>query len=538
MFRSIFQKEWLKLKFYTLISLVLVVSSLVYFGFNLNFAFSTVEPESMMWYKFIHLENKPYFYLSYLYLFTGMVIAFAQFLPEKIQKRVKITVHLPLNMNKIVWLHLLIGIFVITALSTFFSWVLLNIIAYYYPDEVVRIAFKDTIAYTFASIVLYIGTASVIIEQNKKLMFLKALFVVLFCFIFLKQKYMMEDSLWLLFLIFIPFLVLDSFCSIKEQRIGSVVYKAGFVISSLALVYLSYTSYKANYKHEFNKYYIFYSNVIDDFVYQKNFGDHRFEYGVKDKIKFERKTYESYLPFVYWRDLDIQNKLPVNIKGEEFDKKRIKSSRLGFGYNPKMLEDSEVKLYPLINPQANSGMIKFPEEFFGIFHKGAKVYNYDHGHDGIDHITDKLNSLLFDKGFVFPAKNIWGKTTNMKPFDKGYLILDNENKLYNLKREENKLYVNKIDYPKGIDLAFVKISENRQKILSGYAIDANSNFYLLGWDFRFIKVPLENFDHKKMKLKLIANPLNYLIRYDDGKSYYGAVFSKNNYKKIKTVNIR
>lgn len=350
MFGSIFKKEWLKLRFYILISFVLIVSFLAYFWFNLDFAFSTIEPESMVWYKFIHLENKPYFYLSYLFLFIGVLTAFAQALPEKIQKRVKITVHLPLKMDKIVWLHLLMGLCVIGFLSTFFSIVLLNIIGYYYPDEVVRAAFKDTIAYTFAGMVLYIGTASVIIECDRKILFLKAVLVVLFCFIFLKQRYFMEDSLWLLFLAFIPFTVLDSFYSIKEQRIGSKVYKAGFIISSFVLLYLSYINYTVNYKHEFNKYYIFYSNVIDDFVYQKNFGDHRFEYGIKDKSTMNRKNYESYLPFVYWRNLDIQNRFPLNIKGEIYDKKRIKDSRLGFGYNPKMLQTPEVKLYPLINP--------------------------------------------------------------------------------------------------------------------------------------------------------------------------------------------
>lgn len=535
MFKSIFQKEWLKLRFYILISFILIVSTLIYFWFNLSFAFETVEPESMMWYRFIHLGDKPYFYISYLFLLIGVITAFAQFLPEKIQKRIKITLHLPLETSSILWVHLLTGIGFIVVLNTFFSIALLGIIGYYYPYEVTEAVFKDTIAYSFAGIVLYIGLSSVIIEQSKKIVVLKSLLVILFCFVFLKEQYVIEDSLWLLFLLFIPFTVLDSFYSIKQQRLNSFFYKAGFLISVFTIVYLSYINYEKNYKKVFNKYYIFYSGVIEDFVYQKNFGDHRFEYGIKDKTTFDRKTYESYLPFVYWRDLEIQNKLPVKIKDKLYDKQMIKNSRLGFNYNPKMLKEQEVKLYPLFDPSSTQGMIKFPEEFFGIFTDGVKVYDFDH--NILENLSRDLSLKLLSEDFIFPAKNIWGKTTNMKPFDKGYLILDSKNKLYSLRREDKKFYIKKIDYPKDLEIEFIRISENRQKKLSGYAIGKKSEFYLLSWDFDFIRLSLEGFDHKIMKLKLFSNPLNYLIRYDNKESYNAAVFSKQSFERIKIINI-
>jgi len=36
-----------------------------------------------------------------------------------------------------------------------------------------------------------------------------------------------------------------------------------------------------------------------------------------------------------------------------------------------------------------------------------------------------------------------------------------------------------------------------------------------------------------MRLKLIADPLHYLIRYDDEETYYASIFSKKDLKKIK-----
>jgi hypothetical protein len=524
MIRSIIKKEWLKLKFYFLAMVSVVFAVLGHFWFNLDFSFSTIEPESMMWYKFAHLEDKPYFYLSYLFLVIGVVVSLAQFIPERVQKRIKIMAHLPLNLRDALFMHLFIGISFIAVLTTIFSIGLLSILINYYPKEIINIALKDTLFYTFASMVLYIGLSAVILETKHLVAFFKFTLVAIFIFVFLKTQFLVDDLVWGLFLVFIPFLTLDSFYNIKEQRLESVIFRSSLVVAVIALLYTSYLSYSQNYKYSFNKYYIFYSNIINDFVYQKNFGNHQFEYGIKDKKTFSQIEYESYLPFVYWRNVDIQKKLPISINGVDYDKKIIKSSRLGFSYNPSMLKELEVKLFPLLNPQSKKGMIKFPEEVFTIDKKGVKIYDFDNRllKDQVNDLSQKLKS----NGFEYPAVNIWGKSINMKPFDKGYLVQDIKNDLYNIKRVDDLTTVKKVKYPEDIDLAFIKLSENKAKVLSGYAIDKNSNFYLLTWDFKFIKLELEKFDYKKMKLKLISNPLNYLIRYDDGKNYYATVFLK------------
>jgi len=524
MFFQITKKEWMKLKFYFITLIVVIASSLIYFGFNINFAFTTIEPESMMWYKFAHLEDKPYFYFSYFFIMIGIIVAFAQFLPERIQNRIKIMVHLPLDMKESLSYHLLIGTIVIGILSTILSISLLLILLNYYPELIIQIAFKDTIAYSFVAIVVYIGFASAIIEKNLSISFFKLLFTIVFISSFLKIEYTLYDTYWLSILIIMFYLTLDSFYSIKQQRISSILYKSTLFIVFVTMIVINYQQYKKNYSHEFNKYYIFYSNILNDFIYQKNFGDHQFEYGIKDKKSFDRITYESYLPFVYWKNLDIQKKLPIVINKTQFDKKTIKNSRLGFSYNPKFLKTQEAKLYPLFNPQSDKGSISFPEEMFTITSKKAIIYDYD---NRVSHeLTKQLNTLLEEQNFSYPALNIWGKATSMKPYDKGYLILDSKQNLFNLKRYDDKIEVTQVKYPQNISLAFIKLSENKQRILSGYAIDTQSNFYLLDWNFKLIKLELPKFNYKTMKLKLISNPINYLIRYDDGENYYGVVFDK------------
>ena len=530
MIKSIFTKEWLKIRFYIYFLLISSLIVLAYFAFNLNFNFSTSEPESMMWYRFIQIEQKPYFYLVYFYLTVAIVLAFSQFLPEVIQKRIKLTLHQPLTISSIANLHLFFGVFVLSIFYTFFSISLLSITSHYYPKEITQVIFEDTFAYTFVSIVLYILLSSLIIEQNKKIQILKSIITALFLFTFIKEIYTYMDFLWFFALALSIFIFLDSFYSLKEQRLNKI-YKFTFTSFLLVLLVLSFTTYKENYKKEFHRYYIFYSDILDEFVYQKNFGKHNFEYGIKDKETFSQKQYQEYLPFVYWRDLEIQKKLPIKLKDEIYTKSRIKESKLGFEFKTKLLKEKQVSLYPLLNPKTVEGVIKFPEEFFGIFKDGARIYV----HDGevSKNETQALNTKLKELNFSYPAKNIWGKTTNLKSFDLGYLIKDSKNRLFNLRKQNDIITIKEILYPENIDISYINISENKQQKLSGYAIDENSNFYLLTWDFDFIKLDLKNFDYKTMRLKLIADPLHYLIRYDDEETYYASIFSKKDLKKIK-----
>ncbi|WP_026803493.1 DUF4857 domain-containing protein [Aliarcobacter lanthieri] len=533
MIKAILQKELIKLKYFLLLSTIFYIVLLAYYYFNLNFSFSTIEPESMMWYKFAQLEDKPYSYFLYFYILYGISYAFTQFLPEVIQKRVKLTIHLPLSLTKIVLYHTIITITIILFFSFIFSIFLLIINSQYYPKELLYIMTKDSIAFTLIGIVSYILVSSLIIEQNKKVLILKLLIFILFIFLSIKSRFFLEDfSLYFVLVMFSLFMLLDSFYSIKHQRLG-VIYNSSFTIILIIFTYLSYINYDKNYQKEFYKYYIFYSDILEDFVYQKNFGAHRFEYGVKDKKIFDQKEYESTLPFVYYRDLELQNKLPITINNKIFTKNEIRDSKLSFDYQVKYLEKKEIDFFPLFNPQSNVAMIKFAEEFFGFFENTIKIYDFDNKY--LEKSSKELNEILKEKDFSFPAKKIFGKATNIKPFDLGYLILDSKNNLFNLRKYDNNLILKKINLDKNIEIEYIHISENRQKNFSGYAIDRNSNFYLLTWDFELKKLDLELFDYKNMRLRFISEPTHYLVRYDDGNNYFAVRFSKDNLQKLNDI---
>lgn len=529
MFNAVIKKEWIKIKYFIYALSLFSVVIVSYFWYNLNFEFATIEPKSMMWYRFAHLEQKPYYEFLYFFLLIGVVVSLAQFIPERIRNRIKIITHLPLSLKSALIIHLAVGFVFIIIVSSFLSLFIISIILFYYPIEILSVVVKDLFFFFLGTLIVYLGISSAIIDKSPLIGGIKFFVSILAIFTFFKIRFELLDLGFLFVIVVLFFVVLDSFYSIKEQRLQSNIFKISVFVSLLFIVFTTFNIYQNKYATTFSKYYIFYSPTLKEFVFQKNFGDHRFEYTSQSGTKFDQKRYESTLPFVYWRDLDIQGLLPLDIDDEMFDKQIIQNSRLSFSYEPKYLMKKELELYPLINPQSTLGMIRFPSEALVFSDTKVRIYESDHDdHDeGCEEDLNKELQTLFRAYDVsMPIKQIYGKATNMKPYDLGYFIIDNKDRLFNLNRADDVLHLKELKSP-DTKLAHIEISENRQRKLGGYAIDEKNNFYIIDYEtLEFKEVKVENFDYKTMRLQLYSDPKYYLIRYDDGTNYYARVFDK------------
>jgi len=239
---AIINKEWQKLKLYVWSLFFIVICNLCYFWFNLNHSFASIEPESMMWYQFSNLRHKPYFNFVYLFITIGSVVSFAQFLPEIIRNRIKIMIHLPCKLSHIIFRHLLIGALFVLLLSFILSIGLIIIVSSYYPDNIVFIIGKDVLFYTFLSLSAYILLTSVILENKNIIKLLKFVFLLAFLMCLTKKEYYAQDLIWFIILLFIPFVVLDSFYSIKKQRLDSIVFKifTVIIVIFLSIIFMIY----------------------------------------------------------------------------------------------------------------------------------------------------------------------------------------------------------------------------------------------------------------------------------------------------------
>lgn len=115
MFSAIFYKEWIKTRRTVGLMLLLLVALLVYalvqMGQTLRVS-GAVQAWSAVLLKDISLVPAV---TKWFTLLTGVLLGVAQFIPEMTDKRLKLTLHLPLRESKIVFVTLLYGIAVLSA---------------------------------------------------------------------------------------------------------------------------------------------------------------------------------------------------------------------------------------------------------------------------------------------------------------------------------------------------------------------------------------------------------------------------------------
>jgi hypothetical protein len=106
MIRAIFYKEWLKLRLYWGLALLVNAGLITYLLLSLRstlLSSGIVETWATMIGRDVMMVNQ----LMYLPLVTGVVLALCQWLPEMQIKRIRLTLHLPLDYTASIGMMLL-----------------------------------------------------------------------------------------------------------------------------------------------------------------------------------------------------------------------------------------------------------------------------------------------------------------------------------------------------------------------------------------------------------------------------------------------
>jgi len=374
----------------------------------------------------------------------------------------------------------------------------------------------------------------------KRKAFLSVLFLLLASMLFFNSEYEAYNNIlfFYTFILLLTFLVpLLSLYRFKNGNTAlnehpSIISK-GAIFTLIFFSFLTLGFYLPHIVKQLSKdnslaTYVFYSPTKEKFVYKKHFGEHNFAYGDNLERSFNQKDFEEALPFIYWKNLDIQKKLPLVINGVKYNKSEIKKARQSFKLDYKDLKETnkQIQLYPLFNPNSKKGTISFPKHMFNL---DAGFLLLDSETNKIDKkLGESYNKLFNEKEFSFPSKIIAGKTTNIKPLDEGYFILDSKNNLFHMKVYDDIMSLNKINYNKNIKISNIKISESRKKEFYGILLTKDNEVYIILYkNYKLIKLPLKNYNPINMKLEIYANPLNKLVRFQDDKNVFAYAFDKN-----------
>jgi hypothetical protein len=163
MLKAIIYKEWIKLKWFLIIYALFALLVIGYIFVQVRHDIAFHEANSY-WYAILFQGHQYFRYLKYVPLVGGLVIAIAQFFPETVNKRIKLTFHLPKDENSILVMMMVFGAvcLVLCFLLVFLLFWLLS--SHYFPAEIISAAVISIIPWFFAGFAVYFLGALIILE--------------------------------------------------------------------------------------------------------------------------------------------------------------------------------------------------------------------------------------------------------------------------------------------------------------------------------------------------------------------------------------
>ena len=226
--------------------------------------------------------------------------------------------------------------------------------------------------------------------------------------------------------------------------------------------------------------------------------------------EFDREEYEAKLPFMYTRQLLMNQTMPDSIDGVEMDMHDISNARSTFRVRPKDIHAPQPSLYPLFESKSGRANLEMPEDFFRItwrmeFIKAAT--------NKIDEEKSRMfSAVLYKRGFEFPAKSINGIPTTRKSCDEGYLVVDSKDQLFHVKMVQAKPFVEKVDVPQGLTFKTIQCVDFSDKLYYAYLFTANNELYVLTqYDYLLVKMDAENIDPEKNEIRIYGDLFNYNV---------------------------
>jgi hypothetical protein len=165
MLRAIFLKEWLKVRWAWLGLLGLNLAVLGYLFIAMRHQFQ-VEHSEMIWYWVFELRRLLYTEIKYLPALTGLIIAIAQFLPEMSGGRFRLSLHLPVRGDVLVWGWVGFGALMGGLLALLDAGALYLIVGNWFPREGAVSAVWTALPWLLGGWVAYFGTALVLLEPQ------------------------------------------------------------------------------------------------------------------------------------------------------------------------------------------------------------------------------------------------------------------------------------------------------------------------------------------------------------------------------------
>lgn len=250
---------------------------------------------------------------------------------------------------------------------------------------------------------------------------------------------------------------------------------------------------------------------------------------------YSEAAFDSILPMFYYRQLMSDERFPDTINGVATTPRIVQTENFNFRSVPSDINAPSIGLYPLLESMSGRVDLKMPDDVFRITSKGIEFI--DMGTNSIKaEKSNQFTEAMTKKGFRFPATKIAGNPTVKKEYDEGYLLLDADGQLFQLKQVKERPYVRAIALPEGLTLKHLYLTEFRNKKTLAFMTDENNAFYVLkSRTYDVVKTGVPTFNPETDALTIIGNMFDWTVRVTTPSSDNYYALNADDYSLIKKL---
>ena len=254
-----------------------------------------------------------------------------------------------------------------------------------------------------------------------------------------------------------------------------------------------------------------YSGLADEFI-QNTEGQGR--RGISGR-EYTVEEADSLLPFFWTTQLVNAGRLPDTIRGYAVSPQLIRQTNINYH---RRAYDTHTKrpncgLWLLLESLPKRVNLEDPDDAFRFTKDGIEFINMNTGK-----VKPKKSKLFTDalvkKGFAFPVHELDGNPDTRKEYDEGYLLIDNNRKMYQMKMTAGQPFVKKIDLTDETVVPMcIFVTEFRSRCLRGLMTDENNVLYVITPNYE-VK-PLGggiHYDPTQSNMMIMGNMLDWTIR--------------------------
>lgn len=534
---AVIYKEWMKTS-YALLGVGVAWSLALLFNFILVYRMVRLEGASAVWIAAIYQGLGLLSSLRWLPLAAGLALGLAQFLPEVRQNRLKLTLHLPLTDAQLLASLLGYGYALQLALACVIMPAAYLLLLPLFAPEIALGQLRTALPWFASGAAAYGLVAWVSIEpSSRRRVAYAVLGAACLCLGFLSKaqgayNYFFWGQLLLAFVV-LPTLCFGALARFREgatandsvsnghaptpiaqhtrgkTAIKTTAYTLLLLLGAFVLSLLLPYGYHLSLDKKHGLPFTVYSGVTRTFAIFEGGVDGAHYYDDAGN-EYTRSEFDSILPTVFYTQLVRDGRFPDSLFGTPVSIEEMSQNFFSFHSRPAEINSSHVPLYPIANSDPERVVVAAPHEAFRWTRDGIEIVQME------SNTVNEAKTLQFREALrevALPVKISVCRPEARKEYDNGYLLVDNENALWQLRQIRNAPSLRRLEAPEGERIEMAWITEYEVNTTLGYVSTASGRMYRVdAARGTCYEMPVGGFSPGKESLMVFGNVFDQTVR--------------------------